>query len=67
MKRVNTIGLTREAYFSGKRHNDKQARIFSNNWSFAGVLSDVQRNGDYTCTNVGRNSLFVKSGTMKEY
>lgn len=59
MKRVSTIGLDREAYFSEHWHTREQEKVFSNNWSFAGILGDVRNNGDYICTNVGRNPLFV--------
>jgi phenylpropionate dioxygenase-like ring-hydroxylating dioxygenase large terminal subunit len=70
MKQVSTIGLDRQAYFSQEWFDEEQARVFSNNWSFAGVLSDVPHNGDYICVNVGRNPLFVirdLEGTLRAF
>ena len=70
MKQVSTLGLHRQAYFSEKWFDDEQDRVFSNNWSFAGVLGDVPNNGDYICANVGRNPLFVirdLEGTLRAF
>ena len=70
MKQVNSIGLSRESYFSEKLYTDEQTLVFSNNWSFAGVLSDIPGYGDYICTTVGRNPLFVirdYEGTLKAF
>jgi Rieske 2Fe-2S family protein len=59
MKQVNTIGLSREAYFSEQWYAKEQANVFSKNWSFAGILNDLPNNGDYICVNVGSSPLFV--------
>jgi phenylpropionate dioxygenase-like ring-hydroxylating dioxygenase large terminal subunit len=70
MKQVSTLGLDRQAYFSQEWFDDEQAKVFSNNWSFAGVLSDIPHNGDYICVNVGRNPLFVirdLEGTLRAF
>lgn len=70
MKKMNTVGLDREAYFSPQWYDKEQASVFSSNWSFAGILNDVQRNGDYICANVGRNPLFVirdLQGTLRAF
>jgi choline monooxygenase len=70
MKQVRTIGLAREAYFSEKWYADEQTYVFSNNWSFAGTLSDVPQIGDYLCTTVGRSQLFIirdHSGALRSF
>ncbi|WP_337261382.1 MULTISPECIES: aromatic ring-hydroxylating oxygenase subunit alpha [unclassified Serratia (in: enterobacteria)] len=59
MSDIKTLGLNREAYFSDAWFKKEQTNVFSKNWSFAGVLKDVMKSGDYICTNVGSNSIFI--------
>lgn len=59
MNNINSLGLNREAYFSDAWFIKEKTNVFSKNWSFAGVLKDVIKNGDYICTSVGDNALFV--------
>lgn len=59
MSGTQGLGLPREAYFSNEWHEKELAQVFAANWSFAGIVNDLKRAGDYLCLTVGRSPLFV--------
>lgn len=62
--------LPREAYTGQEWFDDEQARLFSKQWVFAGVLSDLKAAGDYRTVNAGPFPLGVirqKDGDLRAY
>ena len=70
MNKVNTVGLSRENYFSESDLSQEWVKVFSKNWGFAGTVNDVRNNGDYICVSIGKNSLVVirdYQGTLRAF
>lgn len=51
--------LPREAYISDEWLEQEKKKLFSNTWTFAGVLMDFKESGDYRTVQAGSHSIIV--------